>query len=246
MTQAHEHDGVPPDLAELYPEVGAAPSSGDAADADGIDALHAMLDAEGPADAVSGLSTPVRWALAGLQLVVIVGVVLISTRRADFDVYPLGRMALDLSLMLGPLLLALVATFRPLSKPALPGSRRAQAIVFGVLGLAILMVMPEAHDAHSASHAGVGSVFWRQAGSCFAFGLSFSALTAFGLGLLSRNGPRRWLPSSLGIWAAGLTGLIALYLHCPITDLEHLWVGHATVAVPVLVLAFLLRGRVDG
>ena len=246
MTQAREHDGVPPDLAELYPEVGADPASGDPAGTDGVDALHAMLDAEGPADAVSSLSTRARWGVAFGLVAVIVAVVLVATRRADFDVYPVGRMALDLSLLLGPLLLALVATLRPLSKPALSVSRRVQAVVFGLIGLGVLVAMPAAHALHPASEAGTGAVFWRQVGSCFAFGLSFAALAAFGLGLLSRNGPRRWFPGSLGVWAAGLTGLIALYLHCPITDLEHLWVGHTTIAVPVLVLVFLLRGRVDG
>lgn len=246
MTQPHEHDGVPPDLAALYPEVGADPASGDPAAAKGIDALHAMLDDEGPADAVSSLSTRARWGLALGLVGLVVAVVLVATRRADFDVYPGGRMVLDLSLLIGPLLLALVATLRPLSKPALSISRRVQAVVFGVVGLGVLVAMPAAHALHPASEAGVGSVFWRQAGVCFAFGLSFAALAAFGLGLLSRNGPRRWFPSSLGVWAAGLTGIVALYLHCPITDLEHLWVGHATIAIPVLLLVFLLRGRVDG
>lgn len=246
MTQAHDHDGVPPDLAELYPQVGADLASGDSSGADGIDALHAILDAEGPADAASSLSTPVRWGLALGLLGVVAAVVLVATPRADFDVYPSGRMALDLSLLVGPLLLALVATLRPLSKPALSSGRRVRAVVFGMVGLGVLVAMPAAHTLHPASEAGAGSVFWRQAGACFGFGLSFAALAALGLGLLSRNGPRRWFPNALGSWAAGLTGIVALYLHCPITDLEHLWVGHATVAIPVLVLVFLLRGRVDG
>ncbi|MCR9164111.1 MAG: hypothetical protein ACE37F_24270 [Nannocystaceae bacterium] len=246
MSQAHDQDGVPPDLARLFPGVGADLEEDAPFVAEGLGALHATLDAEGPSSAVSSLPTRVRWGLALGLVAGVVTMVLLGTRRADFEVYPRGRMLLDLGLLLGPLVLALVAALRPLSRPALSTARRVQWVALGLLCLAVSWALPAAHALHPASQAGVGPVFWAQAGSCFVFGLSFAAFAALALGLLSRNGPTRWFPSALGVWAAGLTGLVALYLHCPITELGHLCAGHSTVAVPVLALVLLLRGRVDG
>jgi len=118
--------------------------------------------------------------------------------------------------------------------------------VFGVLGVVTVVALPVAHALHPASIAGTGAMFWKQAGACFGFGVAFALFATAGLGALSRNGARRLLPGPLGVWAAGLTGLTALYLHCPITTHDHLWTGHATIIVPLLAVAWLLRGRVDG
>lgn len=243
MTQAFETDEVPADLAAAYPEVGPEPSS--APQTGGLEGLHAMLDAEGPLDAPRSVSTRIRWVLAIALLVVLAGLVLATTGRADLDVYPRARMALDLSLLLGPLALALVATLRPLTKPASP-VRRVLALVLGIVGVGLLVALPVAHTHHPASIAGTGAKFWQQAGACFGFGLAFSVLATVGMGMLSRNGPRRWLPGALGVWAGGLIGLVSLYLHCPITQLDHLWTGHATIVLPLLALVWALRRRLDG
>lgn len=244
MTQPFEPDGVPADLAALYPDVG-APSPTEASAA-GLKGLHAMLDAERPLDRVSGLSTPVRWGLALALVAALSGLVIVATARPDLGVYPHGRMALDLSLLLGPLALALLATLRPLSRPALSIGRRLQTVVLGVVGVLSLLVLPVAHVLHPASSAASGALFWKQAAACFGFGSVFAMFATVGLGVLSRNGVRRWLPGPLGVWAAGLTGLTALYLHCPITGHDHLWAGHATIIVPLLAVAWWLRGRLDG
>lgn len=250
MNDAFEHEGVPADLADAFgqagsqPQVGGLPASSDPAA--GLPDLHALLDAEGPLDRVASLSTRVRWALAGSLLFGLVTIVLVATRRADLAVYPRGRMALDLLVLLGPLLLALQVSLRPLSRAAVPTSRRFIAIAAGLIGVGILMALPVAHSLHPASLEGTGETFFKRAGGCFGFGLSFAALATVGMGLLSRNGTKRWLPGALGVWAAGLIGFVSLYFHCPITHPEHLWAGHATVALPVLAVLWAVRRRLDG
>lgn len=252
MTQEVEHDGVPADLAQAFgqggpegqPWVGEHPPSSETDP--GLGSLHAVLDAEGPLDRVASLSTRVRWALAGGLVFALVAFVLVAKRRADLGVYPQGRMVLDLLVLLVPLVLALRVSLRPLSRPALPFSRRVLAIAVGLVGVVVLVGLPMAHSLHPASLEGTGDMFLTRAGGCFGFGLGFAALATLGMGLLSRNGAKRWLPGALGVWAAGLIGFVALYFHCPITHPEHLWAGHATVVVPVLVLLWAVRRRVDG
>lgn len=252
MTQEVEHEGVPADLAQAFgqagpgpqPWVGEPPPSSDPHS--GLGDLHAALDAEGPLDRVASLSTGVRWALAGGLVLAVVAIVLVATRRVDLVVYPRGRMVLDLLVLLAPLVLALQVSLRPLSRPALPVSRRVLAVAMGIVGVAILVGLPMAHSLHPASLEGTGDMFIARARGCFGFGLSFAALATLGMGLLSRNGAKRWLPGALGVWAAGLIGFVALYFHCPITHPEHLWAGHATVVLPVLVVLWAVRRRIDG
>lgn len=252
MKQAFEHDEVPADLAEAFRQEGPGTDArgGDHRSSSeqrlGLQDLHAALDAEGPLDRVASLSTRVRWALAGSLLFGLVAVVLVATRRADLGVYPRGRMGLDLVLLLGPLAAALWVSLRPLSRPALPMWSRWISVGVGIVGLAILVSLPMAHSLHPASVEGTGDMFFTRARGCFGFGLSFALLATLGMGLLGRNGPKRWLPSALGVWAAGLIGFVALYFHCPITHPEHLWAGHATVALPVLVILWTVRRRLDG
>jgi len=252
MTEAVEHEGVPADLAEAFgqegpeaqPWVGEHPPSPE--QHPGLQVLHAALDAEGPLDRASSLSTRVRWALAGSLVFGLVALVLVAVRRADFALYPRGRMALDLLVLFAPLAIALPLSLRPLSHRALPTSSRFIAVAVGIVCVGILVGLPMAHSLHPASLEGTGDMFFARARGCFGFGLSFAALATVGMGLLSRNGAKRWLPGALGVWAAGLIGFAALYFHCPITHPEHLWAGHATVVLPVLVVLWTVRRRIDG
>ena len=250
MTDAFEHDGVPADLAEAFGRGGhpaqleESPASSDPSS--GLPELRAALDAEGPLDRVASLSTRVRWVLAGSLLFGLVATVLAVTRRPDLAVYPRERMALDLFLLAAPLLLALQVSLRPLSRPALPMSRRVIAIALGLAAVGTLAALPMAHTLHPASVEGLGETFFKRAAGCFGFGLAFAAAATLGMGLLSRNGAKRWLPGALGVWAAGLIGCVSLYFHCPITHPEHLWAGHATVVLPMLGVVWAVRRRLDG
>ena len=246
MNRPDPMDEVPADLAAAFPDLGAAPAeSTDAAPTPaGLDALHAALDAEGPADRIAGLSTPLRWAaVLGFGVVVVAWVVL-TRGRADLAVYPGVRMAIDVGLLLAPLLFALTVALRPLGKPLPAGLRRAVPMAFGAMAVLVLIALPVAHADHPASLEGTGAAFWPRAGACFGFGLAYAAVAVFGMGVLSRGS--KWLPGSAGVWAAGMIGMLALYFHCPITHPEHLWAGHATVIIPVLFAAWMLRRRLDG
>jgi len=250
MTDAFEHEGVPADLAEAFGpgglsgQVGGLPASSEPSA--GLPDLHAALAAEGPMERVASLSTRARWALAGTLSLGLVTIVLVATRRADLAVYPRGRMALDLFVLLGPLALALQVSLRPLWRPSLPMSRRFIAVAAGLIGVGVVTALPMAHALHPASVEGIGETFLARAGACFGFGLSFAAVATLAMGLLSRNGAKRWLPGALGVWAAGLIGFVSLYFHCPITHPEHLWAGHATVVLPVLAVFWAVRRRLDG
>ena len=248
MTRAHHTDEVPADLVARFPEVtgvGGSPPGGPEASVD-LSRLHAMLDDEGPLDRVGSLSTPMRWGVCAGLLLAFVALVLAATRRPDLGVLPVGRLALDLGLLIAPLVLALVVALRPLSRPAVPRALRIVAVALGVLGVSAMLALPSAHALHPASVPASGALFWKQVGSCLGFGIVFSMIAGFAVGAVSRNGVRRWAPGAVGLSAAGLMGLVALYLHCPITDHGHLWAGHATVLVPVLALAWAVRRRLDG
>ncbi len=256
MKQALEHDEVPADLADAFRREepgGVAQSPGQRTSSSGqplgLDALHTALEAEGPLDRVASLSTRVRWALAGALSFGLIGVVLATSARADLVVYPRWRMGFDLLLLMVPLAAALWVSLRPLSRPALAASWRWTALAVGVVGVAVLVGSPVAHTIHPASMEGTGDAFLSRALGCFAFGLVFAALATLGMGLLSRNGVSRisrCVPGALGVWAAGLMGSAALYFHCPITHPEHMWAGHATVVLPMLVLVWAVRRRLDG
>jgi vacuolar-type H+-ATPase subunit I/STV1 len=246
MTEPRTPEEVPADLAAAFPDVGGADSGAREGleGLEGLAGLHAALDAEGPVERVAALSSRTRWGAAVGLLLGLVGLVLLTSRRADLSVYPLGRMALDLSLLLVPFGLALSGALRPLSRPMKWGAPRVAAVVVGIVAVVVALSLPVAHALHPASSEGVGDAFVRRASACFGFGLVYAAIATVGMGVLSRGA--RWLPGTLGVWAAGMVGMVALYFHCPITHPEHLWAGHATVVVPVLLAAWALRRRVDG
>ncbi len=252
MSRRAPHDEIPDDLVAAFPNVGAPPDEGEPSDAGdgsprGLDALSGLLEAEEARKFnLADLPTSARWSIAGVLMVVLAVVVLATTRRADLGVYPPGRMVLDLLLLLVPLAATIGFGLRPLSKPALSDGRRALLIGGGAIAVALVVSLPVAHLSHPASTAGIGDDLVHRARTCFSFGVSFAVLAALGMRALDRGRGHRWLPGSLAIWAAGLMGLVSLYLHCPITHPLHLWLGHGTVVLPVFLVAWMMRRRLDG
>lgn len=70
--------------------------------------------------------------------------------------------------------------------------------------------------------------FWHDALACFIFGAAVSAVTSAGLIIVTRfKGPVPTRTTRFALTAMGsLTGLCALFYHCPNADFGHLLAGH--------------------
>ena len=119
----------------------------------------------------------------------------------------------------------------------------------GVLGLAVLLplvsgLLPVAHTLHPESLLGAGDDLMGRASACFVFGLLSAAPTAALLTLLSRQSGMDILRLALVAGAAGLVGVLALVVHCPITQPIHLLLGHGPVVLGMIALYLLVFWRV--
>jgi hypothetical protein len=252
VTEDGETEQVPDDLAALLGPRGTgevtAPLDAplDSEPARSWVDLEAKLEAErGLLDAVRSRPTTQRIVLALVLVMVWIGTVLLFSRRPDFGVFPKGRMSLDILLMAAPLIVAIVVALRPLHRPALPRWVRPAVLVAAAIGVIAVIALPMAHADHPASTAGVGDDLAKRAIGCFMYGTIFAALTVLGLRALCRGPGRLWIPSLVVGAGAALAGSLALYLHCPITHALHMWLGHATVLVPLLGLSVAI-GRKHG
>lgn len=210
------------------------------ASADSLDweaLAHRLEDERGPAAWLCERSTRVRAFIAVAAAVACPLLVLLFNRRVDFGVYPLDRLAVDIALLLVPWVLALGLWLRPLHRPrASPRVVVAIGVVAVCAGI-VLGALPEAHRAVAASLAGVGSDLVPRAVGCFAFGVVTAIPLAVVLGLASRQG-RWWKPSIVAALSAALIGQLSVFFHCPLVGGVHLWLGHATVVVPALLVGW--------
>ena len=161
------------------------------------------------------------------------------TLRADFDVYPPVRLAAELGALALFTGLLVHHSLDPLMRA---GSAAVVAVLVAAMLPWIGAVLPIAHQAHPASLAGAGADLAARALGC----LTWAALLAVPMlalhWLLERGeGPDRRREA---LYAAGaaLAALLALQLHCPITQRVHLAAGHAPLAL-VVVLAFVALRR---
>ncbi|PKN58905.1 MAG: hypothetical protein CVU56_02870 [Deltaproteobacteria bacterium HGW-Deltaproteobacteria-14] len=212
-------------------------------------ALFAAVEAEqrrerGPLAWLRSRPTWVRRSMIFGMAIVIATIILVAMRRPDFAFYPMGRFALELGLLAGALAVAVAVAVRP--RLDVPSARATSALVgLAILVPVLLAVLPQAHAGHPASLLGVGSDFLPRAIGCLVWGLVMGTPTAIIAFLARRDGggePRRDL---LLAGAAGLAGVIALEMHCPITDGDHLLVGHVSVVV-ILVAVIAVAGWLGG
>ncbi len=163
--------------------------------------------------------------------------VLILRPRVDLSVYPFERMLALLSALALLLYANLWASYRPLHRPPLS---RWVATVFTLLAVLVTWLpalSAPAHRAHPASLEGAGDDFSVRAMLCLTWGLAVS-LPLFGAVWLGMRGNNRLSELPASVWVtAGLFGVLALQLHCPIVHPEHLIAGHSTVVLTVVFLA---------
>ncbi len=178
------------------------------------------------------------WArdLAGVGVAgVIATLAILAMPRADLAVVSPTLLAAGAGLHAGAVALAVRVALRPLHKPPL-GWKRLAALLFAVVVPLVFALVPQAHGQHPASLAGGlgSSEFAARAAGCFGFGAVMALPLVGALVLLHRGGIRR--APMIGV-SAGVSGALAVMLHCPITHAAHLVAGHATVAVGVAIAA---------
>ena len=178
--------------------------------------------------------------------VLLLGLVLLTTPRADLGVYPLARLALTVcayALISG---IGLSLSMRPLWKRPVGKIGLVLAWLLVIIPF-VIAALPVAHVAHPASLAGAGTDFVPRALGCFAFGSIIAAPVLLLLGLSDRTGLSRTNLALLLGTGAGFVGAISLEFHCPITHPIHLLAGHATVAFVwtaiLFALSFALKQR---
>jgi hypothetical protein len=186
-------------------------------------------------------ATPERLGIAIISVVAISLLVLLLTGRVDWPVYPLPRMGW----MLGGLgLLYLLMVWIALLPAYKPTPQRVVIVGLAALGLALPFVqglLPMAHDLHTMSLQGAGDDLLSKAVACFTFGSIVAIPLVVIVALLDRDrqgsGFRRLFTALCG----GLAGILALQLHCPITQPIHLIWGHATVATGMVLMVGLFH-----
>jgi len=196
-------------------------------------AIEGRIAAErGWRDALRCLPVAVR-VLAALAVTLIVPLAVLAIRpRADLGIYPMRRMVLALALLGIPALIALWLTMRPLFRPRLPRWVTAMVILSAVGFAALVSSLPAAHELHEASlhPSGSGGHFVRLAAGCLSMGLVWSLPVLLAFRLVSQ---KPWLGVT-AYAASGLTGVVALQLHCPIVGPSHLLAGHFSVLLVFL------------
>jgi hypothetical protein len=183
------------------------------------------------------LSTRVRVAIALGVAAVIVLATLLLTPRPELALYPVGRMALVVGGFGLLLALALRGALRPLHRPG-PGAWGACLLAAAAGAAALLFaLLPEAHVLLPHTAPRPHETLWDRARPCLAFGLATGLPVFLALRALDRGAHHAsWLTAV----ALGVTGNLALQLHCPLTNADHLLAGHASVIGVALAAAAVL------
>lgn len=148
----------------------------------------------------------------------------VATPRVDLGEFPGGRMAVTLGLLAAVTAAAAWRLLRPLHAPPPTVWASRLLLAAGVLLPCVIAWIPMSHV---GSDPGTGAVFAAQCSKCLAFGgvMGFPVLLVAFLARRSRVDGAA--VAALAGVASGLTGNLALQVHCPITDPMHLLGGHA-------------------
>ena len=245
--------GAPMTEPDVVEHIEQCPGCRARAHAGGADAalfgrLGAALRTEdaGRAAALRSLPTSRRLALAALVAVATILASYFAAGRVDFALYPVPRLSIELAGLLAATLIALWVALRPAWRPPLAPAALTAAAVLALAGPSILAMLPAAHTLHPASLAGAGADLGRRAIACLMYGLACGAVMSLYLLLVRRDDRPPGVWTTLGAGAAGLAGVAALQVHCPITQPVHLLLGHGPVVLVMLgvwALAWRVRRR---
>lgn len=181
------------------------------------------------------LSTPWRIACALGSVGVVAAFVLVYRPRPDLSAYPIDRMALTVAfyaLLIGG---AFALELRPLQRRALP--RWVRPVLAGI-ALLVPVAFAFAPSAEVVAVHVPGS-FMHLALGCFMFGLALTVPVLVLLFSLDRRAHRSFGVVVLAAAAGGLVANLGLALHCPITNVAHVLVGHATIGL-ILIMVYVL------
>ncbi len=176
-----------------------------------------------------------------LLLVPMIGVPLAMfmwMRRADYDVFPQGRMLGFTLLYLGVAMAAAWESLRPVWLPEAPRWVVRTLIAVALLGPVVNAAWTEAPTLPSIA-ATYRELPWAYV--CAALGVVSGGMTLVLSRVLSRRGGRGRDETLLLAASAGLAGVLAGWLECPINFPMHLLLGHASV--PALLIGLTLLSR---
>ncbi len=160
--------------------------------------------------------------------------------RVDAAVYPTTRWWIDLAVLVVPIAVALGVVMRPLHRSRWPRWVEPVVVLLAMVAVLVGPAMVPAHHDHAASIVGGGADLWPRAAVCLVMGTVLGLpMVAWMVMLLRTGGPTRPVP--LAAVAAGLVGVLAIFMHCPIVSAGHLLCGHATILLPFVGLALLGR-----
>jgi hypothetical protein len=212
-----------------------------------LDALFAGIEAAveaevGPRARLRALSTPTRRSLVAGGVGALAVGSLVVMPRPDLAVYPTLRLSLEL-LTAAALSAALVVV--GIDRRLTAGLRPAHGLVLAAALLLpwVVGVLPVPHTGHPASLLGVGDDFIPRVRGCLMLGVVAALPVVALLRVLDREDNPRPARDVLHGALAGIAGLAAVHLHCPLTSHAHLLAGHGPTP---LLLAQLVPAGLTG
>ncbi len=186
-----------------------------------------------------------RVALAGIALGSLALLVGLFSAREDLGAYPVLRLALEVG---SSIVLALLVTNLVLRGPhrTAPAPGLTWGLAGAAVGLPAVFAFAPPADLMLPGAKGGEGAFVKEVMSCFVYG-SAAALSVLGtLAVLQRLPPTRARVSVLAAAGAGLGGVLALQMHCPIAVRDHLLMGHVTVPLAVVLAVLFVRRALGG
>lgn len=203
------------------------------ADGEDVGALRSRVESDLAAEQgfvakLRAMRTPNRIGLILLLAVAVTVISVVATPRSDLAQFPVGRMAATLLLLAAVTSAAAWRLLRPLHAPPPTVWASRALLAAGVLLPAVIAAIPMDHV---GAAPGEGAAFAVHCSKCLAFGGVMGFPVLFVAFLARRSRVDGAAVAALAGVVSGLTGNLALQMHCPITDPMHLLGGHALLVV---------------